>query len=205
MYAFFRYEPIKKIISIIESSKKTLIISICGGSCAGKTTLAQHLEFLGLGSVLAMDNFYKPISEIEEYKKGIPAFDTPGAFEIDRLIYSLTELRNGNIVQIPSYLYSKIENGRDNSRVNIVKPSKIILLDGILSYCDEISDHVDFALFVNRDPIKRRKSRIVRDVKERGVSSERAAEIYDKMVIPLYENIVLPQRLKTHFFVENKP
>lgn len=204
-FPFFGYEPVQQLIDLVENSKDSLIVSICGGSCSGKTILANYLSSLGVGKSLLMDNFYRRIPDIEEYLPGIPAFDSPHAFELDRLSRTLKDIKNGIQVETPIYNYYRTEEGRDSQRMGTFVPSRVTFLDGILSYCEEVRHHVDYAIFLERSDDKRKKARIAKDVAERGVSIGRSIEIYSKMTCPLYEKYVLPQKQVAHFLLINEP
>ncbi|MCI5224749.1 MAG: hypothetical protein D3924_19300, partial [Candidatus Electrothrix sp. AR4] len=105
LFPFFTAQPIKDLLKAIESSpNKTLLIAICGGSCSGKTSLGNYLAALNIGKVLPMDAYYKPISAIQEYADGIPAFDAPEAFALQRLTQDLNSVRNGKHIELPVYL-----------------------------------------------------------------------------------------------------
>lgn len=86
-FPFFTAQPVKDLLAAIERSpSKALLIAICGGSCSGKTSLADYFAALNIGNILPMDAYYKPIPEIREFADSIPAFDSPDAFELPRLI-----------------------------------------------------------------------------------------------------------------------
>jgi uridine kinase len=206
LFPFFNAQPVKDLIKAIERSpNKTLLISICGGSCSGKTALADYFASLNIGKVLPMDAYYKPVSAIKEYADGIPAFDAPDAFELQRLINDLISVCNGQPIELPVYLYQKIKNGRDTTRTELFHPTRVTFFDGILSFCEELRPHVDYALFIERDNKARRKSRIERDRKERGVPAERSALLYDTMQTALFEQFILPQKQAAGYVVVNAP
>jgi uridine kinase len=193
---FEKHPNVLEIIkNIIYLKNSFLIISICGGSCAGKTTLANYLASLNVGKVLSMDSYYRRIPEIPEYLPGIPAFDSPEAFELDRLSDALLQVKKGKSIDVPVFNYNKTLEGRGHSSYYNFLPTRVTFL--------LIREYIDYVIFIDRDEDKRRESRIIRDTAERGVSPERAAEIYDKMAAKLFDIYVLPQRKYAHFLLIN--
>lgn len=205
-FPFFTAQPVKDLLTAIASSaNKSLLIALCGGSCSGKTSLANYLASQNTGRVLPMDAYYKPVPQIREFAHGIPAFDAPDAFEMPRLINDLIALRNGQSIEVPIYLYQKIEDGRDTSHTELFVPTRVTFLDGILSFCEELRPYLDFALFIERANKARRKSRIERDQKERGVAAEQSAVLFDTMQTALFTQCILPQKQKADYVVVNTP
>jgi uridine kinase len=206
LFPFFNSPPVQDLIKAIEKSPgKIHLISICGGSCSGKTSLADYLASLNIGRTLSMDAYYKPVPEIQEYADGIPAFDCPDAFELPRLINDLISIRNGQAAEVPVYLYQKMKEGRDTARTELFRPSGITFLDGILIFHEELRPYVDFSIFIERDTLSRRASRIERDKKERGVPAEQSAVLFDTMQMALFAEFILPQKQVTDYVVENTP
>ncbi|RWX52054.1 uridine kinase [Candidatus Electrothrix marina] len=206
LFPFFTAKPIKELLKAIErSASKPLLIAICGGSCSGKTSLAEYLVSLNIGKALPMDAYYKPVSEIREYADGIPAFDAPDAFELPRLTHDLNAIRNGQAIEVPVYLYQKIKDGRDSSHTELFVPTRVTFLDGILSCCEELRPHIDFSLFIERDNQARRRSRIERDREERGVPAKQSAILFDTMQTALFKEFILPQKQAADYAVVNAP
>ena len=152
-----------------------------------------------------MDAYYKPVSEIREYADGISAFDAPDAFELPRLINDLIAVRNGQPIEVPVYLYQKIKNGRDTTHTEFFVPTRVTFLDGILSFCEELRPYIDLSLFIERKNKARRRSRIERDWKERGVPAEQSAILFDTMQTALFAEFILPQKQAADYAVVNAP
>ena len=197
-------EAVLAIEQMLQKISKPSIVAICGPSCSGKTTLSSHLAKKGVGNVLAMDAFYYPIPEIKEYLPGIPAFDSPQAFDMSLLVQCLENIRNGFSVRIPVYHYSRTALGRDAQVDQVFMPAKITLLDGILSFDESLKHQIDFAIYLEREPKARREARMRRDVAERGVDLIRAAEIYDKMSFPLFQKYGESQKQRVNIVLNNQ-
>jgi uridine kinase len=194
IFSHLQIEPVKQLLKILNESTIPFVLSIAGGSCSGKTSLSIYLKEKTECVVLPMDSFYKPISKIPIYSSGIPAFDHPNAFEIDLLSSVIQELRRGHKSSIPIYQYYNLDDGRNPDDTITIEPGGPIIIDGILSYYESVRHLVDYSVFLERDPLLQRQSRISKDFAERGVTRERSAEIYDNMVTPLYKSFVLQQK-----------
>lgn len=201
---FLRSEGVQRLRHIIQRLPTRSVVTICGPSCSGKTTLAAFLAETEACVVLPMDNFFKPIPEIPEYLPNIPAFDSPEAFDMALLTRCLAEIRKGHSVRIPVYHYYRTALGRDEHDSSVFSSNGITLLDGILSFDQCLSGLIDFAVFVDRDENARREARLRRDVEERGVNLDRAMEIYDNMTVPLFRQHGEQQRQRAHAIISNQ-
>lgn len=204
VFAYLESDVVKEILERTKCSKSVTIFAICGGSCTGKTTLANYISSLGLGNILPMDAFYKPIQQIPQYLSGIPAFDSPSAFDLDLLKVSIKRLKMRERTKIPVYRYSNIESGRDLTKEQFINPHNLIILDGILSLCEKVRSLVDISLYLERNQLDCFNDRINRDTNERGVDEQSAIEMYNRMTIPLFEKYIVPQKLIADFVLENK-
>lgn len=202
-YNFLYSAQIEKLIDKINTYNKPSIISICGGSCAGKTTLAKYLAKQTDAAILSMDAYYRNIQDIPEYLPGLPAFDSPAAFDLNLLGEHLKLRLSGKVIESPVYEYSKINTGRNPYKKKIIPSNRITIFDGILSYFKILRSYITLSIFVDRDEIERRKARITRDIAERGVTLERSIYIYDNMTVPLFSLHVLPQRMEVDVIISN--
>ena len=77
----------------------------------------------------------------------------------------------------------------------MVKPSKVIIIDGILIFENkELRDLMDIKVFVDTDADVRLARRILRDVRERGRSMESVINQYTSTVKPMHEEFVEPSK-----------
>ena len=109
------------------------------------------------------------------------------------MLEHLKELKEGKTIQCPVYDYTK-HNRSD--KVVEVKPSKIILLEGILVLSDtRLRDMMDYKIFVEADADERILRRVLRDVKERGRDIENIVNQYLSTVKPMHYLYVEPTKM----------
>ncbi|MBR6922122.1 MAG: uridine kinase, partial [Clostridia bacterium] len=164
------------------------------GTGSGKSTFTNRLKeaFGDKITVIYHDNYYKCRDDIpfEERKK--LNYDSPDAFETDLLIKHLKALKNGEPILCPVYDFT-VHNRSD--RTVLVKPSDVIVVEGILVLCDTtLRSMFDIKIYVEADADERILRRVIRDVKERGRDVEGIAEQYLTTVKPMHYIYVEPTR-----------
>ncbi len=172
----------------------SIIIGVAGGTGSGKSTFTNRLKeaFGDKITVIYHDNYYKCRDDIpfEERKK--LNYDSPDAFETDLLIKHLKALKNGEPILCPVYDFT-VHNRSD--RTVLVKPSDVIVVEGILVLCDTtLRSMFDIKIYVEADADERILRRVIRDVKERGRDVEGIAEQYLTTVKPMHYIYVEPTR-----------
>lgn len=171
-----------------------IIIGIAGGTGSGKSTFTNRLK-AGLGdsvSVIYHDNYYKRRDDIpfEERKK--INYDHPDALETDLLIRHLMELKAGRPIECPTYDYTQ-HNRAD--AVMEIRPSKIILVEGILLLQDErLRSLLDIKIYVDADADERILRRVSRDMVERGRDLAGIIDQYLTTVKPMHYLYVEPTK-----------
>lgn len=168
---------------------RPLIIGIAGGTGSGKTTLVENLkeQFGADISVLPHDNYYAAHHDMSLEERQTLNYDHPAAFDTDRMIQDLEDLKAGKTVQCPVY---------DRTEATLtLAPNKVILVEGILIFENKaLRDLMDIKIFVDTDADVRILRRILRDVKERGRTLESVMEQYLTTVKPMHEQFVEPSK-----------
>lgn len=173
----------------------SLTIGICGGSGAGKTTLADELcRAFPPDPVLRIphDAYYRDLSELDPLSRGKMNFDHPDALDTDALVRDLEALRGGKSVVIPQYDFHR------HQRVGGVRvePAPVILLEGILILADpRLRTLLDIKVFVDVDEDVRLSRRLERDIRERGRDVDSVLEQYLATVRPMHRAFVDPSRV----------
>lgn len=146
---------------------KPMIIGVTGGTASGKTSLCMRItERVGLDcAYIALDSFYKGLSESEHDDAHNYNFDHPNAIDFDCAYEILLQLIDGKDVHIPEYDFTT-HNRTGNT--TIVKAQPIILFEGILSlYEKRFRDLMNIKIFVLTDDDVRLARRLMRDCAER--------------------------------------
>ncbi len=171
-----------------------IIIGIAGGTGSGKSTLAENIEkeFKNNITMISHDYYYKSNDKLSFEERAKLNYDHPDAFETNLLIEHLKQLKNGEIIQRPSYSF--VEHLREKQTYPVV-PKKVIIVEGILLFENKIlRDMMDIKIFVDADADIRFIRRLTRDVQERGRTLESVIEQYCTTVKPMHEQFVEPSK-----------
>ena len=181
-----------------------ILIAIAGGSASGKTTVVKKIiEQLNSKdiTVISHDDYYKDLTHLaltERYKVN---FDHPDSIDNDLFVAQLKNLLDGKSISKPKYDF--VEHNRSNE-YELVEPTKIIIIEGILILEDErLRDLATIKLFVESDDDIRFIRRLVRDTKERGRSIESVINQYLTTVKPMYYAFIKPTKRYADIIIPN--
>lgn len=168
------------------------VIAIAGGSCSGKTRLAEHTA-MALGenacTIVRQDNYYLDYGGVNP-DDPLPNFDHPNAFEWRLLRRHLLALKAGETVHIPNYDFV---THRRTDITHKVEPRPIIILEGILVLTQRVLHPVfDQSFFVKCVAEERLARRLKRDVAERGRTAQSVREQFTRDVEPMHDRFVEP-------------
>jgi uridine kinase len=168
------------------------VIGITGGSCSGKTSLAEGLaEAIGRPSVLVLglDSYYKDFSGVPEHEIDV---DVPEALDHDLIIEQLQSLKAGRQIGRPVYDYATHSR---RARAQRVEPRDTIIVEGLFTlFWSNLRDLIDLGVYVDADHDTCLARRVARDTRERGRTEESVRRRYRELVEPNYEMRVLPTR-----------
>ena len=178
---------------------KTTVIAIAGASASGKSLFAETIynELLPeLGkdgiSIIKEDAYYRDQSHLTMDERIQTNYDHPKAFEHELLSEHLTALINQQHVNCPVYCYKTHTRTADIIRL---KPSKIILVEGILLFSNKILRKCfDIKVYMDTPLDICLIRRIYRDTIERDRSLESITEQYIKTVRPMYYQHISPTK-----------
>ena len=171
-----------------------IVIGIAGGTGSGKTTITRRLveQFGNQVTVIYHDNYYKAHHDLTYEERSKLNYDHPDAFENERIVRDLKDLREGKAIECPIYDYTIHDRSENTTTIH---PSRVIIVEGILIFnSKEIRDLIDIKLFVDTDADVRILRRILRDVKERGRSLDSVVNQYLDTVKPMHEAFVEPSK-----------
>ena len=170
-----------------------MICGICGGSGAGKTTLAvQLITRLGANSVsaLAFDAYYRDLSHLSVEDRGVVNYDHPDSLDNELFAQHLDDLRNGISIDVPEYDF--VSHTRTGGVIP-VEAREVVVVEGILLFSfPGIHDLLDLAIFIDVPEDIRLERRIRRDVAERGRDPEDVRRQFAATVAPMHDQYVQP-------------
>lgn len=158
---------------------KPIVIGIAGGSCSGKTTVTQTIKHTFHNQsvvVIEQDYYYKDQSHLTFEERLKTNYDHPSAFDNDLLITHLETLLKRESIDKPIYDYVKHTRAEN---VEHIAPADVIIVEGMLILDDErLRNIMDMKIFVDTDSDLRIIRRILRDIKERGRTTDSVIEQY---------------------------
>ncbi len=156
---------INKIASFISGDlKRACSVGLAGETASGKSTIAfdiitkiqEFADSYALDNVITrinIDDYYYDRSEMVKAAGSFANFaknydlDVPEALELELMKEHMTRLLNGESVMLPKYDMSGTAKRYDN--FSLVKPSRIIISEGLFALTDKIADAFDFKIYVD--------------------------------------------------------
>ena len=183
---------------------KPVIIAVAGGSASGKKTVVEKIvsNFDPVDvTVIKHDDYYKDQTELPMDERLKVNYDHPFSLDNDLMFKHILKLLKDQNVEKPTYDFEK--HNRSN-KTEIIKPTKIIILEGILIMEDErIRDLCDIKLFVEADDDLRFIRRLTRDIAERGRSMESVIKQYLSTVKPMHYAFIKPTKRYADVIIPN--
>ena len=181
---------------------KPLLVGIAGGSCAGKTTLAEEVRKSLLDipmEWLPFDAYYRPLDHISISERHRQNFDSLEILDWELLAADLNTLKSGRAASIP--VYDFIQHTR-SPQTRTVQPAPVILVEGILLFAvPALLAALDLKVFLKVAPDIRLCRRIERDRRERGRTAEMVIKQYLATVRPMHGKWVEPSRAEAEVIV----
>ncbi len=177
------------------AAKRPVVIGIAGGSCSGKTSVTRAIYDVFRDHsvvVIEQDFYYKDQGHLTFEERLATNYDHPLAFDNDLLIEHLKKLLVRQPIEKPVYDY--VQHTRAKEVIH-VEPVDVIILEGILVLEDaDLRDLMDIKLFVDTDSDLRIIRRIMRDIKERGRTTDSVIEQYLSAVRPMHNLFIEPTK-----------
>jgi uridine kinase len=172
-----------------------LVIGICGGTGSGKTTITRRIiEALSESSVVVLqqDNYYKDYPTLSYEDRVQVNFDHPNSMDTALLTEHVRLLRAGQAIERPTYDFANFRRATGAVRI---EPRTAIIVEGILIFESKpLCDLMDIKIFVDTDADLRFIRRLVRDLRERGRTTEMVVDQYMKTVRPMHMEFVEPSK-----------
>ena len=171
------------------------IIGIAGGTASGKTTLVSTLcNHYGkdISAIISQDSYYKDLSNLSLKQRTITNYDHPNSIDIDLFHENLTELKNGKVIEKPTYNF---ETHTRNLSFESIFPKKLIFVEGTLIFhFRRLLNLMLVKVFLFAPENIRYNRRIERDLSERGRTIDSVMNQYKKTVLPMHQKYVEPTR-----------
>ena len=177
------------------TTKKPKIIGIVGGSGSGKTTVTKRIiDELTIDKValIEQDYYYKDQSHMTMDERVKTNYDHPSAFDNELLYTHLTELMEGNAVELPVYDYV---NHTRSAEKKHQEPKDVIIIEGMFGlHSEKLRELMDIKIFVDTPSDLRILRRLLRDINERGRTVESVINQYLVSVRPMHEKYINPTK-----------
>ncbi len=171
------------------------LIGVAGGTNSGKTTITDRLaELIGDEhlALIKLDSYYIGRADQPMEVRAAANYDHPDAFDWQLLNDHLASLTTGETIEVPVYDYTI--HDRSDRRM-LVRPSKIIVVEGILVLWEQrLRERFDLKIFVDTPADLRIIRRLKRDVAERGRTPESILDQYLATVRPSHEMFIEPSK-----------
>lgn len=172
-----------------------MIIGICGGTGAGKTTVANRiLESVSADEVvfIQQDLYYRNLKDMPLDYRNAANFDHPDAVDNELLVNHLKKLRANEPVELPIYDFRTHTRLPATTRI---EPRPIVIVEGILIFAEpRLLEQMDIKVFVDTPDDVRFIRRLQRDIAERGRTVDSVIEQYIATVRPMHMQFVEPSK-----------
>jgi len=188
-------EGITRAIDLIHTLHRTpVLIGIAGGSCAGKTLIAQQIATRVDGTILPLDDYYVGIDHIPDNN-----FDHPSAMELTLLKHHLHLLKQGKPIHKP--IYDFVTHKRVG--YHLFTPSNVIITEGLYALHQMFRNILDIKIYVEAHTATRLARRLARDMSERGRTRESVLRQWYTTVLPMHKTYVIHQKPHADIIIIN--
>ena len=174
---------------------RPFVIGVAGGTCSGKTTVAERLvDLVGTDrlALIRQDAYYIDRTHQAFDDRARANYDHPDAFDWELMNQQLAALLAGETIPLPVYDYADHNRSKD---VVMVAPAPIVVFEGILALYDAtLRDLFDLRVFVDTDPDVRLIRRLQRDVRDRGRTPDSIMNQYMTTVRPSHIQFIEPSK-----------
>lgn len=176
--------------------KRPIILGLAGGSCSGKASIsniiAQKINTPSV-AVLHEKGYYKNKNEEPTLELKEQNFDHPSVFNNKLLLNQIKALITGKSVHEPYYSFRTHQ--QLTRHLVVKKPSKVIIIEGLLVLYDErLRKLMNIKAFVDADADIRVIRRLRRDIKTQHRTLDESLNHYVKTVRPMYQQFVAPTK-----------
>lgn len=165
------------------------VIGITGAGGAGKTTFGTNImKYYGTETCISIDLDDYLISREERGKLGLSGYN-PRANKLFEARENIEGLISRQPISKSRYNHSTGEILADE----IISPKEIIVIEGVTTLYTELRDLNQISFFLDALEETQIKSRVKRDVYERGYTLEEALQLYEALK-PEYKRFIAPNK-----------
>ena len=180
------------------------VVALTGGSGSGKSTvlngLAQH--FIPNISILSLDNYYRPKSELPVDENGETNFDLPEALDHAALLRDIKLLKSGQSVSFETYTYNRDKMA---ATIETIEPKEWLIVEGLfILHLPEVRELIDVTAFLDASPKTRLERRKKRDLEVRGYSHKEVEYQWENHVRPADIKYIEPWKEKCDVVIDNE-
>ncbi len=199
---------LEKIYEMIDTlyipDRGPFIVLVAWWTASGKTSrVAEKInEHFNEAQIISMDNYYRGHNFMDEQKKlwNNLNWDQPEALNLELFYQHLSELKKWNTIFTPEYDF-KTEPVFDAIEI---KPSKIIIIEGLFALEDSISTLGNFNIFVDIWAHWQIMRRIFRDIQRTWEKPQDIMEYFLETVEPMHMKYVLPTKKNANIVISNE-
>lgn len=180
------------------------LMTICGGSASGKSTILNELRRLFTPDILCIisfDDYYKPLEKQVNDEFGITNFDLPGSVDLRQLLVDLELLSQGK--QLTRYEYT-FGNPYKKPEKKVINPAPLVIVEGLfVFYFEELRKRSDYKVLVTAAEKIRYARRKKRDINDRAIAEDLFEHQWKYHVKPAYDKYILPFEKEANLVIEN--
>ena len=168
---------------LVERPNDKILISLTGESASGKSTIcstiSKCIEELNLPiTILSADNYFNDISDLIKKYGNFDSLrdagydvDSPKNFYLEQLREDILDLQHGENILAPEYLVNG--TGVSKPKSLPVSTNKIIIVEGMSSIYEGVSDVFDLKVYIDLDE-NVRKDRFMKRASKRNQDEQNA-------------------------------
>ena len=178
-------QVISDVEAHLESAHRPMVILIAGGTCSGKSTLAEQLADMTQATVLALDNYMhtKAWRNLHSFNETTMSWDHPGAYNYRLALQDLQRLLSNVSVQ------RKFANGESLE----LKAAPVVIVEGLHALRTRFAIKGDLGIFVDLPAAYRLERRLARH-REQEKSKDEIIKYFEEIAEPLFRRYVAPTR-----------
>jgi uridine kinase len=188
-------EPSNEHVQPSSAHHRPFLLGVAGGTCSGKTTVAERLcELIGGDRIalIKLDSYYVDTPHEPLDVRAKLNYDHPDAFDWELLNRHMNDLVAGRPIEVPVYDYAGYAR---TDQVTHIGRCDVVVVEGILVLWEpSVRELFDLKVYVDADADLRLIRRLQRDVTERGRSPDSIIDQYLTTVRPSHLQFIEPSK-----------